>query len=532
MLLTVLTAFGLPPNTVAQTDTDPDRDSRDESERSEADEPDDPSEPASTDSETPEDENDDEPPAPSDGSEHTEASAESADSDDDKRDRLRQLERRVRELERQSAANASDTEPESSADEAESEESSEEGSDDGTSIDAQLDQIEREVGDAESGDETSGDEITETSSESGGGAIQSMNPDISLILDAAGGWASGETDLRGGHDPTPPGVSLQGVELAAGADVDPFFRVDTAILFSLFGVEIEEMYATSLALPLQLQARVGQFKTRFGRLNATHLHTWKFATQPLVNAKFFGGESLRGMGAEISQLLLPVPGTFRWYLAVQNVAGAATGRSFIPAESDLESLGDLTVSARIEEFLALSDSWSLLTGLNYANGRNKTGRGNRTEIYGADLYLDWKNVRKGGRSRVGWQNEFMVRRRQVPGDVLEDFGGYSEIFWRPDRYWETGLRYEYVSGVGPENDGPSIFGGSTRAVDPLDAEWTEARQRGAIQLTRYPSHFTKLRLQYSLDHMPYRSGPDRDSFVHMIVLQTEFVAGSHGAHSF
>lgn len=399
---------------------------------------------------------------------------------------------------------------------------------DDTSIDDQLDQIESEVADSE--DEK--DESDDASSTSVGGALQSMNPDISLILDASGAWASGDTDLRGGHDPQPPGFSLQGLELAASADVDPFFTFDAAILFSLFGVEIEEVYATSLSLPYQLQARVGQFKTRFGRLNPTHLHTWKFATQPLVNAKFFGGESLRGMGAELSQLVLPIPGTFRWYLSIQNVAGGATGRSFIPTQSDLQTLEDLTVSARIEEFVELSDSWSLLTGLNYANGRNKTGRSNRTEIYGADLFLDWKNVRKGGRSRVGWQTEFMVRRRQIPGEVIEDFGGYSEVFWRPGRYWETGGRYEYVSGIGPDNQGPSILGGSTSAVDPLDANWTDGRHRGAFQITHYPSHFTKLRLQYSLDHLPYRSGDDADKFVHMIVLQTEFVAGSHGAHSF
>jgi len=400
-----------------------------------------------------------------------------------------------------------------------------------TSLEQQLDQIQNEVGDAQT-DKDSQQPDPAAASDGGSGIIQSMNPDISLVLDATAGWSSGESDLRGGHDPNPPGFNLQGLELAMGADVDPFFRVDAAILFSLFGVEIEEIYATSLSLPAQLQMRVGQFKTRFGRLNPTHLHTWKFATQPLVNAKFFGGESLRGMGAELSQLVLPMPGTFRWYLAIQNVAGGSTGRSFIPAQSDLESWGDLTLSARIEEFVPLSDSWSLLTGLNYAAGRNKTGRHNLTELYGADLYLDWKNVTKGGRQRVGWQTEFMVRRRQVPGDTLEDFGGYSHIFWRPGRYWETGLRYEYVSGIGPETGGPSIFGGTTEAVDPLDPNWTESRQRGAFQITHYPSHFTKLRLQYSLDHMPYRDGPQTDKLNHMIFLQTEFVAGSHGAHSF
>lgn len=459
------------------------------------------------------------------------SSTDSKQNEDEASDqRVRELESRVQALERQLDSRSASEPSEQDTDARATSDTASEGD---VSIESQLDQIERSVSEEETErtSSTSEEATPENTSSSGSGIIQSMNPDISFIVDSTGGWASGEADLRGGHDPSLPGFSLQGLELAAGVDVDPFFRFDAAILFSLFGVEIEEAYATSLNLPLQLQMRVGQFKTRFGRLNPTHLHTWKFATQPLVNAKFFGGESLRGMGAELSQVVLPIPGTFRWYLSVQNISGAATGRSFIPSKSDFEKIGDVTVSTRLEEFVALSNSWSLLTGLNYANGRNKTGRGNRTEIYGLDLYLKWKNVAEGGRSQVGWQNEFMVRRRQVPDDTLEDFGGYSQLVWRPNRYWETGARYEYVSGIGPKYDGLSLLGGTTRAVDPLDPNWTEGRHRGAYQITHYPSHFTKLRLQYSLDHLPYRTG-GQDEFVHMVFLQTEFVAGSHGAHSF
>ncbi len=397
-------------------------------------------------------------------------------------------------------------------------------------LDAELDALEEEVTSSETSDD--GDD----SSESIGGAVsstvQSMNPEISLILDATGAWFSDTADLRGGHDPSSMGFNLQGLELAVGASVDPFFRFDGSILFSLFGVEIEEAYGTTLNLPLQLQARFGQFKTNFGRLNPTHLHSWAFATQPLVNAKFFGGESLRGLGVELSQIVLPIPGTFRWYVSVQNISGEATGRSFLPSSSDISSLTDLTATVRLEEYVDLSENLSLLTGLNYAVGRNKSGRRNVSEIYGLDLFLKWKNATEGGRSSVGWQTEFMIRRRQVPRDVLEDYGGYTQVRWRPNRYWGTGLRYEYVSGIGPESNQPSLFGGTTQAVDPLDPNWTKGRQRGAAQVSYYPSHFSRLRLQYSLDHMPYRSGSGNSELVHQVFLQAELVAGSHGSHEF
>src|SRR5690554_692253 len=351
-------------------------------------------------------------------------------------------------------------------------------------------------------------------------ALQSMNPDIAFTLDLAGAWFSDEPDLRGGHDPRNFGFNLQGLELAVGSDVGPYFRFDSAIAFHLGGVEIEEVYASTLALPAQFQARVGQFNTRFGRLNPTHLHQWSFVDQNLVNGKFLGGEGLRGLGAELSQLAVWMPGTFRWYVAVQNLSGGATGRSFVPQSSDIESFGDLTVSARVEEFVELSSNWDFLLGLSYANGRNKSGRDNRSEIYGADTYLKWRPRSEGGQSEVGWQTEFMLRRRQLPGEVLQDFGIASWVQWTINRRWATAIRGEYVSTV--DSDTP----------DPLDAEWSEDRQRAAAQISFSPSHFSRLRLQYGLDHMPYRDASTQDRWVQMVLLQAEFSIGAHGAHTY
>ncbi|MFW5967091.1 MAG: zinc-regulated TonB-dependent outer membrane receptor, partial [Persicimonas sp.] len=291
-------------------------------------------------------------------------------------------------------------------------------------VDEDLDALEEEIYDEdddashEDDEEDAGDGDSTDDRDDLGGAVQSMNPDISFILDLAAAWTSDEPDLRGGHDPQNPGFNLQGLELAVGADVDPYFRFDSSVLFSQFGVELEEAYGSTLALPWQLQARIGQFKTRFGRHNPTHLHSWNFVDQPLVNAKFFGGESLRGLGAEIGQMATWMPGTFRWYAALQNVNGEATGRSFIPSSEDVDGWDDLTLSLRAEEFVELSSDWDLLVGTSYANGRNKTGRGNRTEVFGLDTFLKWRSRTAGGRQEVGWQNEAMVRRRQIPGGVL------------------------------------------------------------------------------------------------------------------
>mgnify|MGYP006270777829 CR=1 FL=1 len=405
-------------------------------------------------------------------------------------------------------------------------------------LEAELDALEEEVGQQQqnaSGAQRQG------GLSNIGQSIQSMNPDISFILDATAAWLSDPdaVDLRGGHDPQSPGFNLQALELAVETAVDPYFTFNSAIVISLFGIEIEEAFLTTLSMPWQMQARVGQFKTRFGRLNPTHMHAWAFITQPLVNAKFFGGESMRGLGAELSQLVLAMPGTFRWRVAVQNVSGAATGRSFLPSSSDVEGPLDLTLSARAEDFFELTYDWDLLLGASFATGRNKSGRGNRTDVYGADLLLRWVSRSTGGRSAVSWQSELMARRRQIPNGVLEDFGLYSHIHWRLNRFWTTGVRYEYVSGIDPRGEQSSFLGGSLfgpsgplNVVDPLDPQWIRARQRGAAQVSWTPTHFSRIRLQYTLDHLPYREQTQMPSIVQMAFLQFEVVTGAHGAHTY
>ena len=142
-------------------------------------------------------------------------------------------------------------------------------------------------------------------------AQQSMNPDISVILDVAGAGFVGEPVQLGAHDPNTNGFNLQQLEMSIGKTVDPYFRFDGNIVFAQFGVEIEEAYATTLGLPGATQVRAGQFLTRYGRLNNTHPHTWDFVDQPLPNGRIFGGEGSRGLGVEGS-ILVPLP----WYVEV------------------------------------------------------------------------------------------------------------------------------------------------------------------------------------------------------------------------
>ena len=339
------------------------------------------------------------------------------------------------------------------------------------------------------------------------------NPDIALILDTAGAWFSTPDNLQtGAHDPGRTGFNLQQLEMSLGASVDPFFRMDANIVFAQFGVEVEEAYATTLSFPANLQVRAGQFLTRFGRLNPTHPHSWSFADQPIISGKFFGGEGNRGLGAEISWLS-PLPWYVELVASATDAAGACCARSYFGAE-DLGVLTplDMLTTVSLKQFFALSDDLSLMWGVTAQQGPNASGNGNRTEIYGTDLYLRYRPVASPKRDSLSLTVEAMVRRRQLPGLLLVDGGLYSQLVWKMNLRWETGCRYEWVTGT---------------QDDPLDPLWTSHRQRASGQLTFYPSHFSRLRLQGNYDVPTWRDEPIIAGF-----LALEVLIGAHGAHTY
>ncbi len=346
-----------------------------------------------------------------------------------------------------------------------------------------------------------------------GSTATTLSYDLAFIFDVAGAWFSVDEPLQtGAHDPNQTGFNFQQLEMSVGASVDPYLRFDANLVFAPFGVEVEEAYATTLALPANLQARAGQFLTSFGRLNTTHPHTWSFLDQPIANGKFLGGEGSRGLGVELSWLS-PLP----WYVELTGSTTMATGeccaRSFYGGNDlGVDGPQDLLYTTRIEQFFPFGDELSLLWGLSGQFGPNPTGLGNRTEIYGSDLYLRYKPLNSPNRSSYSLQIEGMFRSRQVPGDVLQDYGGYAMFVANFTPRWEAGIRHELVTGVDD---------------DPLDPEWTGVRHRTSIQGTFYPSHFSRLRLQLGYDAPSWFEEP-----VYSGMLGLEVLVGAHGSHEF
>src|SRR5438132_11487147 len=159
---------------------------------------------------------------------------------------------------------------------------------------------------------------------------QSLNPDMSAILDADFGWQRRAPQLLSGDDPNlhaegtshAVGFTAHEVELAFSAIVDPYFKGEIYLTIpNLSGLEVEEAFATSTSLPWNLQVKAGSFRSAFGRQNGQHLHVQDFTRRPLINAAFLGDDGLRGPGAQVSWLA-PLPFFLTFYAEALSVSNA------------------------------------------------------------------------------------------------------------------------------------------------------------------------------------------------------------------
>lgn len=351
--------------------------------------------------------------------------------------------------------------------------------------------------------------------------LQSLNPDMSFIANVALAAFSDRENLQtGGHDPNRNGFNLQQLELAVGSAVDPYFRFDANLVFSQQGVEIEEVYATTLGLPAGLQVRVGQFLTRFGRHNQTHLHAWSFVDQHFALGRVFGAEGNRGLGVELSWLT-PLPWFVELTGSITEARGEATARSFFgPQDLGVSSPLHFQSTLVLKQFFELSEALSVLWGLSAATGPNATGRGNRSDVYGTDLYVKFRPLDRADHTIVSLQTEWFYRRRQIPRELLQDVSGYAFLFWRFDPRWGTAVRYELGA--------PALLldGRTAGARDYLDPDWVQSRHRLSANVSFWPTEFSRLRVQGSVDLPGWRRP------IYALFVAMEFSVGAHAAHKF
>jgi len=401
----------------------------------------------------------------------------------------------------------------------------------------------------------------------GGANLRLIDLSFDLLTAVGSSTERGSTlrDLQGGaHDPDQRGFTLQQGELSLIGAVDPYFTAETHIIFGTDFIELEEAFFATTALPWNLQLEGGLFFTDYGRINPIHPHAWNWVDQPVINTRLFGGDGLRSPGASLSWLA-PLPWYAEIVVGAQNAAEGDLTYSFLndgtgvggrPAvDTEIKSFDDVLYHTRVVNSLDLSREWTAVLGFSGLFGSNSTGGDGLTFIYGTDLTVKWlpqRNFR--GWPFLVWQTELSKRDFtadryvagtetadgggghshdedededdaldvDLPSSILRDWGGYSQLLWGFRFPWAAGIRLEYASG-----SGRSVVDGAlvSRQNDPLRGD----RFRFSPLLAYHPTHFSRLRLQYNLDHATFLGGND---LAHSVWLSAELLYGAHPAHEY
>ncbi|MFQ5804272.1 MAG: hypothetical protein ACE5JQ_15385 [Candidatus Methylomirabilales bacterium] len=335
--------------------------------------------------------------------------------------------------------------------------------------------------------------------------------DLGVTGDFVAAFAEGEEKTPQGAG-TFPGrenrVFPRVVELGLTGRVDPYARADFYLEFAeegeieatdggfdvgrQFEVGIDEAYVTLLQLPLGLQARGGQMRPKFGRLNVVHQHDLPQVDRPDVLVNFFGEEGESEIGAELSGLL-PTPFFQELSIGVYNGDNQI---SFGKGE-----ITDPLVTAYLRNFFELSNASALQVGLSGQTGPNEQGE--RTVLAGLDLTYKWTPLEQPY-TALTLQGEGLYSHHETKADDKDRFGAYVFGDYRFSRRWGVGTRVDW-------SEFP-IASGREWAVAPYLNFWL--------------SDFLRFRLQYKHTDRNFAGNLDE------VFLQTVFTLGHHPPHEF
>jgi hypothetical protein len=357
-------------------------------------------------------------------------------------------------------------------------------------------------------------------------AAKALNPDISAIGDFIG---------AAGHYPTPAGslirqagfksLNLYESELGFQAIIDPYARGDFFLDFGESGVDLEEGYITFTALPGGFVARVGKMLEAFGKVNTMHNHVLPWVDRPLVSENLTGGDDgLDDAGFSIQRILPAPKGIF--LEATGQLFHGDTGEQtfFLPNGGTIQQTvftatnkSDVSTTEHLRAYRDITESTNLDLGLSYARGHNELGTNFLTQLYGVDVTLRWKPLRRSiyhsfiGRTEAIWSQRqqplvlpFPLSTISAPGEQ-RSFGMYASGDYQLGRRWFLGGRYDYAQ----------------RARDDRQLD-----RGAAATLTYWPSEFSQIRGEYRFTR--YAEGINANE----LLMQVQFSLGAHGAHPF
>jgi hypothetical protein len=393
-------------------------------------------------------------------------------------------------------------------------------------------------------------------------AGNAFNPQISLILDgnlyyddvggeggsligqAAQPSHTGHVDAEHEHTgDVSNGFNLRSAELAFTAAVDPYFDASAFLAFEEGGgIDVEEAWFATRALPFGLRLKGGKFLSDFGYLNNKHPHQWDFVDQNVAYLNLLGDHGLQDTGMQLTWLPeLPVYTS----LAIELLQG------------EQERVGTIIEDAEEREAFGLNDAdngprmWALLAkvgpdlgydhalqiGGSFVHNRQhqeihsepapETGLEGDANLWGLDIVYKYDNAAAYGYRDLTLQAEFLRSVKDLTvrsGDAaaigarreLTTDGLYVQGVFGFAPRWQAGLRYDTV-------------GLTNRVTGDVD-ESLGSTDRWSAVLTWTPTEYSRFRMQYSRSDV-LTEADLREKF-DALWLQFLMSLGTHGAHEF
>jgi len=368
------------------------------------------------------------------------------------------------------------------------------------------------------------------------GSGNTFNPAIGVIFQGqAWNYGANVDDYRvqgfpagGEAGPFPEGLAIGEAEINMSANVDDKFTAwltaPLVIEDGESGIEIEEAWIETTALPSGFAARFGRFFSGIGYLNNKHAHAWDFADQPLPYQAFLGDQYLDD-GLQL-----------RWIAPTDTYfeigAEVFRGSRYPAAGARKSGFGAHSVFLNIGGDLSVNSSWVAgMSWLQADSEARESGDEDDPLLFSGSsdigiAHLVWKWAPNGNwkQRNLVVQGEYLWRDETgdytLPGSAPQDYdarqdGWYLQAAYQPFPRWRFGARMDALSmdAIGIQ------FAGS-----PLAAP-TDDPMRYSIMTDWSNSEFSRLRLQYTRD----QAGPEDDS---QWGLQYIYSIGAHGAHSF
>lgn len=374
------------------------------------------------------------------------------------------------------------------------------------------------------------------------------------------------------HGEIERGFNLRATEVAFSATVDPWFDANLMLTVdSGGGVEVEEAFFDTRALPAGWKIRGGKFLSGVGYLNSQHPHTWDFVDQNLAYRTLLGEHGIMDTGLQLTWR--PSTGSVYTLLGVEalqgneQVFGTAGEETPTAREDDNplgagnggtlsgEKAGPRLFSAFAKFAPDLGDNHALQIGFWGARANQHQEVHDHTEeaglascqplvapescvhalqgkswLWGTDWVYKYDAPGAYGQGDLKLSAEYLWERKDLSVAFHENAAvavGAARKFTQDGLYlsgvygfapnWQLGVRYD-VTGLTNKLEGPA---GTLWTRNDSD-RWT-------LSLTRHFSEFSRLRLQASTADLWVEGAPEK---VNQFFIQYQHSLGAHGAHAF